>query len=62
MKKTISIILIIFVSTLTMAQKTNMTPENLIKLGRVSGKGISKDGNQVVFGVSKYSFTTQKKN
>ena len=38
-----------------------MTPESLIKLGRVSGKGISKDGNQIVFGVSKYSFTTQKK-
>ncbi|MFT6127258.1 MAG: dipeptidyl aminopeptidase/acylaminoacyl peptidase [Flavobacteriaceae bacterium] len=44
-----------------MAQKTNMTSESLIKLGRVSVKGISKDSNQIVFGVSKYSFTTQKK-
>jgi len=61
MKKLISILLFTFVYTLTMAQKTNITPERLIKLGRVSGKSISKDGSQVVFGVSKYSFTTQKK-
>ncbi|MFT4699156.1 MAG: dipeptidyl aminopeptidase/acylaminoacyl peptidase [Flavobacteriaceae bacterium] len=61
MKKIISILLIIFVYSQTMAQKTNMTSESLIKLGRVSVKGISKDSNQIVFGVSKYSFTTQKK-
>ena len=61
MKKIISILLLTFVYSQTMAQKTNMTSESLIKLGRVSGKGLSKDSNQVVFGVSKYSFTNQKK-
>lgn len=43
------------------AQKTTMTPERLITLGRVSGKGISKTNNQIIFGVSKYNFNTQKK-
>jgi len=61
MKKIIITFVIVLISNLIMAQKSNMTPERLIQLGKVSGKGISKDGNQVVFGVSKYSFKTEKK-
>ncbi len=61
MKKLVLTLVLTCISTMIIAQKTNMTPERLIKLGRVSGKGISKDNNHVVFGVSKYSFTTQKK-
>ncbi len=61
MKKSVATLLLIFISTMTFAQKTNMTPERLIQLGRVSGKGISTEGNQIIFGVSKYSFNTQKK-
>ncbi len=61
MKKLFLLFVITFVSTITMAQKTNMTPERLIQLGRVGGKGISTNNDQIIFGVSKYSFTTQKK-
>ncbi|MCF6306629.1 MAG: S9 family peptidase [Flavobacteriaceae bacterium] len=61
MKKSVATLLLILISTMTFAQKTNMTPERLITLGRVGGKGISTSNNQVLFGVSKYSFTTQKK-
>ena len=61
MKKIAFTLVFTLVSIMTMAQKTNMTPERLIQLGRVSGKGISTNNNQVIFGVSKYSFTTQKK-
>ena len=61
MKKLISLLVLLLVSTITMAQKSNMTPEQLIQLGRVGGKGISTQNNQIIFGVSKYSFTTQKK-
>ena len=61
MKKITFTLVFTLISIMTMAQKTNMTPERLIQLGRVSGKGISTNNNQVIFGVSKYSFTTQKK-
>ncbi|MFK5981840.1 MAG: S9 family peptidase [Flavobacteriaceae bacterium] len=61
MKKIAFTLVFTLISIMTMAQKTNMTPEQLIQLGRVGGKGISQDGNQIIFGVSKYSFTTQKK-
>ncbi|PHS66863.1 MAG: S9 family peptidase [Flavobacterium sp.] len=61
MKKIAFTLVFTFISIMTMAQKSNMTPEQLIQLGRVGGKGISQDGNQIIFGVSKYSFTTQKK-
>jgi len=61
MKKIAFTLVFTLISIMTMAQQTNMTPERLIQLGRVSGKGISNNGNQVIFGVSKYSFNTQKK-
>ena len=38
-----------------------MTPELLVQLGKVSGKGITKDGNHVIFSVSKYSVETNSK-
>lgn len=43
--------LFVFTSTVTIAQNL-LTPEQLWKLGRVSGKGISKDGKFVVYTVS----------
>ncbi len=46
-------------SIFVFAQKTNMTPERLIQLGRVYGKGI--DGQNVIFGVSQYSLDTKSK-
>ena len=61
MKKIVLTLVFTFISMMTFAQKTNMTPERLIQLGRVSGKGISVNGDKIIFGVSKYSFNTQKK-
>ncbi len=61
MKKIIFTLVFTLISMMTFAQKSNMTPEQLIQLGRVSAKGISIDGDRVIFGVSKYSFNTQKK-
>lgn len=40
--------------------KDIMTPEILWELGRVSGEGLSKDGKQLVFGVSNYNFGDNK--
>jgi dipeptidyl aminopeptidase/acylaminoacyl peptidase len=61
MKKLIFTLAFTLISMMTFAQKSNMTPEQLIQLGRVSAKGISTNGDQIIFGVSKYSFNTQKK-
>ena len=60
MKNIIFILLVSCFSTMTFAQKSNMTAKRLIELGRVHGIGISNDG-QVVYSVSKYSFDTQSK-
>lgn len=38
-----------------------MTPELLVQLGRVSAKGLTKDGNNVIFSVSNYSVETNDK-
>lgn len=59
MKKIIWIIAFMILGASLFAQKSNMTPEQLIELGRVGGMGV-KDG-KVVFGVSKFSFGTKKK-
>lgn len=41
------------------AQQT-MTPETLVQLGKVSGKGISKDGKSIVYSVSRYNIKDNK--
>jgi dipeptidyl aminopeptidase/acylaminoacyl peptidase len=38
-----------------------MTPEMLVQLNKVSGKGISKDGKYIIYSVSKYSVETNSK-
>ncbi|MBG7629658.1 MAG: S9 family peptidase [Bacteroidetes bacterium] len=52
--------LILFISVAVSAQNV-MTPEVLVQLGKVSGNGITKDGNNVIFSVSKYSLALNKK-
>ncbi len=44
-----------------LSAQTNMTPHRLIELGRVHGKGITKDGKYLIYGVSQYSFETKSK-
>ncbi len=41
------------------AQQT-MTPETLIQLGKVSGKGITKDGKSIVYSVRQYNLKDNK--
>jgi dipeptidyl aminopeptidase/acylaminoacyl peptidase len=38
-----------------------MTPEQLVQLNKVSGKGITKDGNSVIYSVSNYNLATDSK-
>ena len=38
-----------------------MTPEMLIQLNKVSAKGLSKDGNHLIYNVSKYTLETNSK-
>lgn len=45
---------------LTSAAQQNMTPETLVQLGKVSGKGISKDGKNIVYSVSRYNLKDNK--
>ena len=35
-----------------------MTPETLIQLNKVSGKGLTKDGKHIIYTVSNYSIET----
>jgi len=51
--------LILFIS-LTISAQNVMTPEILVQLGKVSGIGITKDGKNVIFSVSKYSLELNK--
>ena len=51
MKNRSIFLLILLISGMTAQAQNLMTPELLWKLGRVSGKGISKDGKFVVFSV-----------
>ena len=57
-------IVISFLTVFTFLQisaQDMMTPELLVQLGKVSGKGITKDGNHVIFSVSKFSLDTNSK-
>jgi len=43
------------------AQDNVMTPETLIQLNKVSGKGLTKDGKHLIYTVSKYTLETNSK-
>jgi hypothetical protein len=51
----------LIISSFSFAQNM-MTPETLWSLGRVSGKGISKDGKYVIFAVSTPDIAENKSN
>lgn len=57
--KQVFVFLLAFVATLATAQDI-MTPEQLIQLKKVSGEGISKDGQHVIFSSSQYSLEKDK--
>lgn len=62
MRRLLIVLLLVFTFKQIAAQKM-MTPELLVQLGKVSGKGITKDGKHVVYKVSTYNFekdTTSK--
>ena len=61
MRKITFILGLVLLGTSLFAQKSNMTPKKLIELGRVGGLGIAKDGQSVVYSVSKFSFKDHKK-
>ncbi|MBK5210322.1 MAG: S9 family peptidase [Flavobacteriaceae bacterium] len=54
MHKTVFSILFSFAFIITSAQDV-MTPEMLLQLNKVSGKGLTKDGNSLIYSVSKYN-------
>lgn len=57
--KNLRLLWILFIGFTAQAQNV-LTPEQLWKLGRVSGRGISKDGKSVVFSVSTPSIEADK--
>ncbi len=59
MKKNISLLFLLFITATVNAQNL-LTPEQLWKFGRVSGRGISKDGKFVVYSVSTPSVEENK--
>ncbi len=59
MHKITTLILLLFAAIITNAQNL-LTPDQLWKFGRVSGKGISKDGKFVVYNVSTPSVEDNK--
>lgn len=54
MHKTLISFLISFAFIAMSAQEV-MTPEKLLQLNKVSGKGLTKDGNNLIYSISKYS-------
>ena len=55
MMKKIVLSLLISITFVSVAAQNVMTPEILLQLNKVSGKGISKDGKSIVYSVSKYN-------
>ena len=51
--------IVVFICFSTTAQEV-MTPEMLLQLNRVSAKGITKDGNSLIYSVSQYNIETNK--
>ncbi|HHB78538.1 MAG TPA: S9 family peptidase [Saprospiraceae bacterium] len=60
MKKTWLLFIFLAFGAGLWAQDAYLTPKQLIELGRVNPKGITKDG-RVIFGVSQYRFASKKK-
>lgn len=60
MYKIVSSFLLIFTCFGVFAQDV-MTPEKLIQLNKVSGKGITKDGKYLIYNVSNYSLETNSR-
>ena len=57
-----TVLSILFSMTLVgLSAQDVMTPETLVQLNKVSGKGITKDGNYVVYTVSGYNLETNSK-
>ncbi len=61
-RKTIVLVLMLFVGLSVTAQKERMTKETLWKLGRVSGETLSPDGKYVYYGVTFYNIEENKGN
>jgi dipeptidyl aminopeptidase/acylaminoacyl peptidase len=62
MKNKSYILLILLFSGMTVSAQNLMTPELLWKVGRVTGKGISKDGKYVIYTVGVPDITANKIN
>ncbi len=54
MHKTLISFLVSFAFIAMSAQEV-MTPEKLLQINKVSGKGLTKDGNSLIYSISKYS-------
>jgi len=48
-------------TVLGLSAQNAMTPEMLVQLNKVSGKGITKDGNHLIYSVSNYNIETNSK-
>ncbi len=57
MKSVFLSLLIVFISTCVAGQEV-MTPEKLIQLNKVAGKGLTKDGKYLIYSQSSFSFET----
>lgn len=60
MKRIVTFLLLSTIVSAALAQTTQLTPEQLWKLGRVTGLGISKDNQYVLFQVSTPNATENK--
>jgi hypothetical protein len=56
------ILLFLLISGMTANAQNVLTPELLWKIGRVSGKGIARDGKHVIFSVSTPDVAANKSN
>jgi len=48
-------------TVLGLSAQNIMTPEMLVQLNKVSGKGLTKDGNHLIYSVSNYNIETNSK-
>ena len=55
-----TLVSIFLLLAMTLTAQTNMTPERLIELGRVSAMGISTDNNFVIYSVKTYNVKANK--
>ena len=55
-----TLVSIFLLLAMTLTAQTNMTPERLIELGRVSAMGISTDNNYIIYSVKTYNVAANK--